>query len=189
LVIAQTEKNLVALNAADGKEEWKTPFAPVGMGQNAATPVVDGQTLIYSGANRGTKAVRLERQGGALEAKELWSNKDLTPQFCSPVLKNGLVFGLTQRGNFVCLRAQTGEQAWIDPTGGRGGFGSIVDAGPVLMALTPKSQLIVFQPGDKEYTELASIKVADKATYAYPVIAGNRLFIEDQDSVTLWGIE
>jgi len=36
---------------------------------------------------------------------------------------------------------------------------------------------------------LARFKVSDKQTYAHPVVAGNRLFIKDQDSVTLWTIE
>ena len=73
--------------------------------------------------------------------------------------------------------------------GGRGGYGSIVDAGSVLIALTPSSELIVFQPGDKAYTELARIKVADTQTHAYPVVSGNRVFIKDKDSVTLWTID
>ena len=74
--------------------------------------------------------------------------------------------------------------------GGRGGgYGSIVDAGSFLLALTPASELIVFQPGDKAYSELARIKVAESQTYAYPVISGNRVFIKDKDSVTLWTVE
>jgi hypothetical protein len=44
-------------------------------------------------------------------------------------------------------------------------------------------------PSEKEYTEVASLKVGDKASYAYPVLAGNRLFVKDQDSVTLWAVE
>jgi hypothetical protein len=51
--------------------------------------------------------------------------------------------------------------------------------------LTPKSNLIVFQPSDKEYTEVATIKVSDSATYAQPLLSGNRLFMEDADSVSL----
>jgi len=47
----------------------------------------------------------------------------------------------------------------------------------------------VFVPSEKEYTELASIKAAEKQTYAYPVLSGNRLFVRDQDSVTLWTID
>jgi outer membrane protein assembly factor BamB len=130
--------------------------------------------------------MKIEKEGDNITTKELWKNADLSPQFSSPILKNGLLFGLSQRGSFVCVNAKDGQTVWTDPTGNRGGFGSIIDAGPVLMALTPKSQLIAFQPSDKEYTEVASIKVADKETYAHPVLAGNQLFVEDQDSLTLW---
>jgi hypothetical protein len=64
-----------------------------------------------------------------------------------------------------------------------------VDAGSVLLALTPASQLVVFQPDAKAYAEIARIKVADSPTHAYPVVSGNRIFIKDQDAVTLWTIE
>jgi hypothetical protein len=60
----------------------------------------------------------------------------------------------------------------------------VIDAGPVLMALTPSSELVVFQPGEK-YAEVAKIKVAETATHAYPVVAGNRIVIKDQNSVAL----
>ena len=69
---------------------------------------------------------------------------------------------------------------------GGGGYGSIVDAGAVLAALTPSAQLVFFQPGDKEFKQLASYKVAEGGTHAYPVLSGNRIFIKDRDAVTLW---
>ncbi len=189
-IVLQTDKRIVAINAADGKLAWQTDFAPKGMAQNTATPIVDGQTLIYTGAGRGTVAVKLEKTGDTITAKPLWSNPDLAPRFASPVLKDGLLYGLSQKGQFYCINAQTGKTAWVETGDGRGGgFGSIVNAGPVLMALTPKSQLIIFQPTDKEYTQVASIKVADTPAYGYPVVAGKRIFVEDQDSVTLWTLE
>ena len=64
-----------------------------------------------------------------------------------------------------------------------------MDAGPVLLALTPKSQLIVLEPSDKEYNELASIKVAETETYAYPLVTGNRVFIKDRESLALFTVE
>ena len=73
--------------------------------------------------------------------------------------------------------------------GGGAGYGSIVDAGSVLVALTPGAQLVVFEPNGKEYKQLASYKVADGGTHAYPVLSGNRIFIKDKDSVTLWTVE
>jgi len=189
MIVTETAKSIVGVGALDGKLLWQAPFAPQGMAYNAATPIVDGQTVIYCGQGRGSKAVKIEKQGDGFAAKELWSNPENSVQFNSPVLKNNLIFGLSQKGNFFCINAETGKTAWTDPTGGRGGYGAIVDAGPVLLGLTSKSQLTVFEPSEKEYTELASIKAAEKQTYAYPVLSGSRLFVKDQDSVTLWTID
>ena len=185
-----TQKKVVVVNLADGKTAWETPFVGQGMGAgNYDTPIVDGQIIIYTGVGRGTVAVKLNKQGDAFTAAPLWTNTDNSPRFCSPVLKNGLLYGLNQDGNFYCLNAQTGKTAWVETGTKRGAFGSIIDAGSVLVALTTKSQLIIFQPSDKAYTELASIKVADSEIYAHPVLAGDRVFVEDVNSLTLWTVD
>ena len=250
LVVAQTETKVLALAVADGKLQWETPFVVEGRGYNAATPIVDGQTIIYSGSNRGTTAVRLEKEGGSLVAKPLWKNADISVQFNSPVLKDAFVYGISGRNEFFCLSAADGHTVWTAPVtpgapsapspgsspatpepgaapppnsqppptaqnppnpdqppgprrgfggpggggmrgGGMrgGGYGSLVDAGPVILALTPASQLIAFTPGGSAYTELARIKVADSPTHAYPVLSGHRIFTKDQNSVTLWTLE
>jgi outer membrane protein assembly factor BamB len=194
LIVAETEGKVVALTAADGKLAWETAFAAQGRGgYNAATPIVDGQTIIYGGGGRGATAVKIEKKGDGFGAQGRWSNKETSVQFNTPVLKNGLLFGLSQRNDFFCMNAQNGKTLWTSPApkaGGGGrrveGYGSIVDAGPVLVALTPSSQLTVFEPSDKEFKKVASYKVADTQTFAYPVVAGNRVFVKDQDSVTLW---
>jgi outer membrane protein assembly factor BamB len=195
-IVAETESKVVAIDAADGKLLWQAPFAPQARGYNAATPVVEGQTIIYAGSGRGTRAVKLEREGDAVTAKELWSNSEKSVQFSTPVLRNGLLFCLSQANEFFCINAQDGKTAWTAPSGpaagGRmrgAGYGSILDAGSVLLALTPGSELIVLQPSEKEYAELARIKVAATPTYAHLVVSGNRLFVKDQDSVILMAIE
>jgi len=184
-IVTLSEKSVVGLGAADGKLLWQIPFVPQGMAYNAATPIVDGQTVIFTGAGRGTKAVKIEKQGDGFAAKELWSNDQVAPQFNSPVLKDGLLFGLTDKGNLFCLNAKTGQTAWTDATKRGGAFASVLDAGSVLLALPSNSELIVFKPGDKQYDEVARIKVAESATYAHPLVAGNRIFVRDQDTVAL----
>jgi outer membrane protein assembly factor BamB len=196
-VVAETARNVVAVGLTDGKLLWKVPFAVQGRGYNAASPVVDGQTVLYAGSGRGARAIRVEKKGDGLAEKELWSNADNSVMFSTPVVKGGLVFGLSDRNSLFCVDTRTGKTAWSAPVkggqgaGGRGGqgYGSIVDAGPVLLALTPAGRLIVFEPSAKEFKELASYKVADGGTYAYPVAAGNRVFVKDKDAVTLWTVE
>jgi outer membrane protein assembly factor BamB len=189
-LVTLSEKSVVAINVADGKLLWELPFAPARMAYNAATPIIDGQTVIYTGAGRGTKAVKVEKQGDSFVAKELWSNPELAPQFNTPVLRDGLLFGLSNRGNLFCINAQTGQTAWTDEIQrDRSGFTAIVSAGSCLMALPSNSELIVFKPSDKEFSELAKIKVSETPIYAHPVIAGNRIFIKDQDTVAMLVIE
>ena len=49
---------------------------------------------------------------------------------------------------------------------------ALLDGGSVLLALSSDSNLLAFKPSDKEYTELAKIKVADSPTWACPIISG-----------------
>jgi outer membrane protein assembly factor BamB len=159
-----------------------------GRAYNACTPIVDGHKVIFSGAGRGTKAVALEAMGDKLDAKELWSNPDNSVQFNTPVVKNELIFGISDKDKLFCLSAETGKTEWASDIKGTRGYGSIVDAGPALLAITPKSDLIVFEPNGKEFKTIANYKVAESDVYAYPVVSGRRIFIKDRDSVTLWTI-
>ncbi len=72
--------------------------------------------------------------------------------------------------------------------GGGGGYGTIVDAGSVVFALTPGGQLLAIEPGGTELKTLGSYKVGTQ-THAYPVVSGARIFIKDKDSVALWTVE
>lgn len=188
-IVTLTEKSVVGIGAADGKLLWQLPFLPQRRAYNAATPIVDGQTVIYAGAARGTRAVKIEREGVGFITKELWSNPELAPQFNSPVLKDGLLFGFSDRGYLYCMSAQNGQTAWTDTTQRGRGFAAILDAGSCLMALPSNSELVVFKPSDKRYEQAALIKVSDTATYAHPVIAGNRILVKDQDAVTMYTLE
>ncbi len=194
IVIAETDDRIVGLAVSDGQLAWETPYPlPGRRDYNAATPIVDGETIIYAGSSRGTTAARISKQDDALAAQELWSNQDNSVQYNSPVLKDGLVYGLSNRDVLFCINAESGTTAWTAQLGTRGsgrpGYGSVVDAGSVMFALTPAAQLIVFEPSDKEFKQIASYKVSDSETYAYPIVDGNRVFIKDSDSVTLWSIE
>lgn len=198
-IVAMTETKVVALSFADGTLAWETPFPVKGRGYNVATPIISQQTLIYTGCDRGVIAVKLQEKNGAIVDSELWRNNDTSVMFNTPVLKNGLLFGFSLANEYFCLNAKDGKTAWIapftpgttnaPPPGGRrqrDGYGTIVDVGPVLLGLAPSAELVVLEPTDKAYTESARLKVADTQTYASPVPSGNRLYIKDQDSVTLW---
>ena len=188
MLVTLTAKNIVGIGVSDGKLLWEQPFeASQRMAYNAATPIVDGQSIIYTGSGRGAKAVKVEKTADGFAAKELWSNPDNGVQFNTPVLKGGQIYGVSQGGDLFCLDAKDGKTLWTSKLGGRG-FASIVDAGSVLLALTPQGDLIVFEPSDKEFKKVAGYKVGSEV-YAYPIAAGNALYAKDKDAVTRWTIQ
>jgi outer membrane protein assembly factor BamB len=183
--VTLTEKAVIGVDVADGKLLWQVPFKAR---YNSVTPVVDGQTVIYAGEGSGTTAVKVEKKGDEFAAKELWTKKDSPGKYNTPMLKDGLLFGLNAGRNFYCMKAETGEVLWTD-AGKRGECGGVLDAGGVLLALTSNKELVVFKPSDKELMEVAKYKVADSETWAYPIVAGNRVFVKDKEGLTLWTID
>ena len=193
-LVAMTSKSVIGVGLADGKLLWSIDFAPIGsMGYNAATPIVNGDTVIFSGQGRGTKAVKVEKSGDAFKATDVWTNADLGVQFNSPVLKDGFVYGLSDKGFFFCLDAKDGKPVWTDTVArGQGrnvGYAAMVDAGSAILALPSTSELIAIQPDPKAYKELAKIKVAETPTYAAPVVAGKNVYVKDATKLTLWAFE
>jgi outer membrane protein assembly factor BamB len=186
-VVLLTEDSLMGLSLADGQKLWHTP-TPTRPGYwNSATPVVQGPDVFYSGQGTGTRAVRIEREAGGFHVRELWHNKQSGTVYNTPVIKDGMLYALSDRGRFFCLDARTGQEAWTD-TNRVSSFGTLLDAGPVLLAWPEKSGLFVFQPGRVRVQELARYKPSDLPVYAYPVVAGNRLFVRDSESVSLYWI-
>jgi outer membrane protein assembly factor BamB len=202
-IVTPTEKEVVGIDAADGKLLWKAPYLAQ---YNSATPIVDGQKVICTGppAQRGggkggTTAFRIEKRDDGFAAKEAWTQPDTYASiYNTPVLKDGLLYGLTAAPggrragqgptSIFCMKADTGKVLWTDGAK-RGQCGEIFDAGSVLLALTSDEELLVFKPSDKKYEEIAKYKVADSEPWAYPIIAGNRVFVKDKDSLTLWVLE
>jgi outer membrane protein assembly factor BamB len=189
-VVTLSEKSVVGVNLADGALLWRIPFEPQGRSYNATTPIVAGDMVIYAASGRGTHAVRIQKQGDTWAAAPVWDNADVAPQFATPVLENGLLFGSSDKGRLYCLNAQTGATAWVDTQqADRGGFGALVDLGRAIVALPSGGELIAFGPSAQAYTELARLKVADTPTYAQPVIAGRRVFVKDEGALTLLTLE
>lgn len=188
MVVAMTAKRVVGLASADGKLLWETPFAVQGRAYNAATPIVDSQTVFFAGSGRGTRAVKIEKTGDTFAVKELWNNPDNAVQFNTPVLDGGFLYGISQRGEVFCLDASSGKTLWTGPLGGRD-FGSVVGLGGMFMALAPPGELAFFEPGEKEFKKVASCKVAENETYAYPVPSRKGIYVKDQDSLALWSVK
>jgi len=185
-VVFQAQTKLVGLNFSDGSLLWE--FAtPVGTGrvQNAASPVVEQQKIYYTGLNNGFNAIEVKKQGNSYIVNKLWTNPDFSTSYNTPVLKDGFLYGLSNKSRLFCINASNGQTAWTDETPHQN-FGSIIDAGQALIAISSISNLVVFKPDGQAYSQLALIKVSDNSVYAHPILSGNRIFIKDNESLVLY---
>jgi len=173
------------------KELWSNPDKSVQFNTPALkTGMLYGLTanneLFCLNAGDGTLAWSLPFPGSGSEGSPRAAAERLVPA--------QTVFGQPAPGGQAEPGRPRGPGGPGGPGGRRGGmggagFGSIVDAGSVLLGLTPGAQLIIFEPGVKEFKQLASYKVSASQTHAHPIASGNRIFIKDTDSVTLWTFE
>jgi outer membrane protein assembly factor BamB len=181
-LVSETEKNLVGLNLANGKLLWQVAVTPQQRFYNSASPMVNGQTIIFTGQGSGTKAITIEKQGENFVTKELWTNAEIGTKWNTPILNNGFIYGISDLKRIYCIDAATGKTAWID-NATTSDFGGIVDGGTAIFALPSTGTLIVFSPNGKTYTEAALYKVTETITYSEPVVSGNVVYIKDTDSL------
>ncbi len=183
-IVTFTQKELVAVSAANGIIRWKLP-AKSSYDTNSVTPFVYKDTIIFSLEEKGTMAVRPVKQGSGFTAQEVWRNDEAELYMNSPVAEGNLLFGMSARkkGQFFCLDADTGKTVWMGP-GRAGENAAILNLAGTLLLLTNDAKLIVLPASAKEYAPLAEYTVANSPTWAHPVVvSGTRILVKDETNL------
>jgi outer membrane protein assembly factor BamB len=188
LLVLFTEKSLMALTLKDGKPQWQISALPLQRFYNCVSPYINGKIIYYSGQGAGTKALEVVKEGAGYKTNEIWSNPAVGAKWNTPVLKDGYLYGFTDQRRIYCINATTGETAWID-NATNSDFATMVDCGSVLIGLPSTGNLIVFKADSKAYGEIAKYKISETPVYAFPIVAGNLVYVKDADSLTLYKIE
>jgi outer membrane protein assembly factor BamB len=187
-VIAQTQKSIVSVNAADGALLWQAPFTTP-YEQNSVTPVVRGDLVIYSGLDGGVTAVRLTRKGKQWSALPAWKSEEVSMYMSSPVINGTTLYGLSHRnrGQFFALDLATGKTLWTTQ-GREGENASLITAGAHLLLSTTNAELIVARPNPGKFEEIRRYTVADSAVWAHPALAPRALLVKDVDTLICWSM-
>jgi outer membrane protein assembly factor BamB len=187
-IVVQSEKNLMAFDFSTGKLLWQVPAAPAQRFYNCVSPYIDGTKIYYTGQGTGMKAIEVIKTGDEYSVKELWSTAEVGSKWNTPVLSKGYLYGFSDQRRIYCLNAADGKAAWIDGAT-HSDFATIQDCGQVLVGFPQTGNLIFFKPEPSGYTEVAKYKVTETAVYAFPVIAGNLVYIKDAENLTLFKVE
>ena len=153
---------VVALNAQTGELYWRQPFEgtiPV------ATPVVDDGRLLVSDFYKGACMIGLAADKPATEL--LWqrgganevNTEGLHALMCTPVIKDGYIYGVCSYGQFRCLNAATGERVWetLEVTGEKARWANafIIRNHDVFFINNDRGELIIADLVPTGYRELS----------------------------------
>jgi len=182
-LLVQSETDLCGIST-DGKLLWKIPCPTQQRFYNSNSPVYNELTLFIAGQGSGSRMFNLVQQDNKWKTEEVWSNKELGVSFCTPVYKDGFLYGHEGKtGSLFCINAKTGEKAWTDDSA-KNRFAAIYDAGKVLFSLMANGNLVVFEPNGKNYNEIAKYKVAEGETYSSPILDENKIIVKDREMLT-----
>ena len=187
-IVVFTQENLVGVSAADGALLWKRPFSTRST-QNTITPILYHETVIVSGLDKGVTAFTIVKKNGGWDTENVWENADVSLYMANGVVVNDTLVGLSHKnsGQFFGLDAKTGKTEWTSAPR-QATNAAILRAGDLLFVLKDDAELIVTRVGPKGFETVRTYTVADSATWALPAISGNRLFVKDVASLTLWTV-
>ncbi len=185
-VITLSQGHVMAVSASSGKLLWQRPFR-TSYEQNAIDPIVAEDTVIVAGFQEPISAFRVVRDRNVWMTERVWENRDISLFTTNGVLIDGMLFGLSQRssGQYFLLDVGTGETVWTS-AGRQAEHAAIVKAGEMLFVLEDDAELILGRASRTGFEEVGRYTVAETATWAQPTISGNRVFVKDASSLTLW---
>ena len=185
-VITMTQDNLVGVSAATGELLWKRPYT-VRATRNAVTPIVHNNIVIVSGLGMPVSGFRVMNKAGGWTSEDVWTNNDVTMDMSTGVVVGNSLYGFSPRnsGQFFAIDANTGQTLWLSEPR-QGDNAAVVRAGDLWFALETDAELVVARANAKQFEILKRYTVADSSTWAQPVLSGQRVFVKDVSSISLW---
>lgn len=140
--------------------------------------VIDGnKLLIPSGMGTGTRLVQFTNGDQGLQAGELWTSKDMKPDFNDILVHDGNIYGF-DGGIFACIGAQDGKRKWKGGRYDKGQAFLLADSGLILV-VSEKGELALVRATADRHHERAKIQALSSKTWNHPVVVGKRLYLRN----------
>lgn len=185
-VIVFTNQNLVGVSLTTGELLWRRPFTTPS-NTTAQTPIVYRDTVIQAGRENGITAFRAARGASGWTTTNVWQTKEVSLHMTNGVAIDGVLYGLSHlnNGQYFALDLNDGKVLWTSE-GRQAENAGIVRAGNTIFSLEQDGELIVFNVGRTAFNPVRRYPVSMAETWAQPTVSGNRIFVKDVSSLTLW---
>jgi outer membrane protein assembly factor BamB len=186
-LVTITQGKVVGLDAGTGALLWERAFVSSNK-VNSGTPVVQGATVIVCGSEP-VMAFAIGRTGTQWITETLWENADIRTYFTDQVIAGDVLVGMAQRnsGQYYGVDLKSGRTLWTSE-GRQGTKAALQRAGDLIFILEWDGELVVARESKVAFDIVKRYKVADQETWSQPAISGNRIFVKDVSTLTLWTI-
>jgi outer membrane protein assembly factor BamB len=184
LVLMLTNDGLLLADPSTGKMrlnyEWK--FG----NYRALQPCVigDDTILLQTPMSFGTRAIRISKTNGQLAAQELWTSRNLKPDFTDLVAYQGFAYG-NDAGILTCIDLKTGDRKW---KGGRYGKGQVLllENSGLLLVAAEDGRVVLVRADPNEHAEVDSFKALEGKTWNHPVVVGDKLYLRNSQEAACY---
>ena len=176
----------VGVRASDGKLMWRYTAA-ANRTANATTPIYADNKVFYSSAyGTGGALVGLRPASEEIRAQEVYFTRDMQNHHGGIVLVDGYLYGYNN-SVLTCLEWATGKMMWRDRSVGKGAV-SFADGHLYIVGENNVVGLVEATPAG--YREKGRFTIRDQGwpSWSHPAIAGGRLYIRNQGTLTTYNI-
>ena len=121
---------------------------------------------------------------------DVWHTREVALHMTNGVVTDGVLFGLSylNSGQYFGLDLDTGEVLWTgNPRQAENA--AILRSGRTLLSLQDDAELLVVSASRTGLEVVERYDVADSPTWTQPTLAGNRLYVKDISTLTLWTLD
>jgi outer membrane protein assembly factor BamB len=183
VVVAQAQR-ITSFDADTGKRLWQRPQP---MNQPVASPVLVNDLLCSASGAHGVKDTTCWQLDAAARPKKratkLWSARKGVGSMSSPVLYNGLLFSLADKGVLYCFNPYTGRIRWRQRLA-PGPYAASLTAGDGKIYVFSIRGLASVVAATPEFQLLAENTLPQTGIVASPAIAGGCLLVRSQTHLT-----
>lgn len=175
------------LNPENGKLRW---FCEIDNGGNVSPSVVVGEKSLYTFGGypqQQTNAIKRGGRGDLTNTHRVWNNRD-SSYVATPLLSDGHLYWVSDRGQSFCVNAETGETVTRErlsglTSGGRPVYASPVKAGDKIYVVTRRSGTFVYD-ASPEMKEVARNPALDESDFnATPAVTNGRLILRSNKAL------
>lgn len=178
-IISPGSDSAFAYDPLTGKEIWQVRYK--GYSNASRTVILDDVAFINIGFNRPEIwAVRIQGSGDITDTHVLWKMPRGVPRKPSPLIIDGLLYVLDDKGIIACLDPKTGNDIWRERIPGNYSA-SLLHAAGRIYAFSEDGTGTVLAPG-REFKVLAQNKL-DDGFLASPAVVGKSLIVRSKTHV------